>query len=63
MLVTFEVISDEGTIRGAKKAFEHFGWFPHELYQKFRKEYMIGFAKIINCTKDFESVFDNHQPY
>jgi hypothetical protein len=35
----------------------------HELYQKFRKEYMEEFARVINCTKDFESVFDNHQSY
>jgi hypothetical protein len=35
----------------------------HELYQKFRKEYIEGFARMIICTKDFESVFDNHQSY
>jgi hypothetical protein len=32
MLINFEEISDEGTIRGAEKAFEHLGWFPHEWY-------------------------------
>ncbi len=35
----------------------------HELYQKLRKEYIEGFARIINCMKDFERVCDNHQSY
>jgi hypothetical protein len=39
----------------------------HELYQKFRKECMEVFARIINGTKEFESVYerlcDNHQSY
>jgi hypothetical protein len=35
----------------------------HGGIQKFRKEYIEGFARIINCTKDFESVCNNHQSY